>query len=202
VAILALCGRSLEGQVVSTPTRFTVPQRIEWAAKNAVGPKRLAGYVISSAISTASNAPPEYGPHWDGFGKRVGLRMSTGATGSMMETLVGALWNEDPRYPRAAGRPVRARAWNVVKMSFVATNQKGKIMPAYARYITIPANSFLSNAWRPDSHATTERALGRIQLSFIDRMIANAFSEFWPDLMNRIHSKPHETPIPPRVSTP
>jgi hypothetical protein len=162
----------------------------------------MAGYVISSAISTASNAPPEYGPHWDGYAKRVGLRMSTGATGTMMEALIGAMWNEDPRYPRATGRPVRARAWNVVKMAFVATNQKRQIMPAYARYITIPANSFLSNAWRPDSHATTERALGRIQLSFLDRMIANAFSEFWPDLMKHVRPMPHETHTASHASPP
>jgi len=170
------------------PEPFTsFSQRFKWAARSAVSPQRSAGYVFSSAITTASNSPEEYGPHWDGFGKRIGLRMSTGATGIMLETGIGALWGEDPRYVRATGRPVKARMLNAVKMTFMAHNREGKIVPAYARYISVPANSFITNSWRADSHATVERATLRIPLSFVDRMIANFFSEFWPDMTKPLH---------------
>src|SRR6185503_15188759 len=70
--------------VAITTEPFTFQDRMKWASVTAVSPKRMAGYAIASAISTASNAPPEYGPHWDGYGKRVGIRLSTGATGLFM----------------------------------------------------------------------------------------------------------------------
>src|SRR6185503_8822097 len=119
------------------PKSFTLEKRVEWAAISAVSARRIAGYAISSGISTGSNSPHEYGPHWDGYGKRVGMRMSTGATGLMMEATLGALWGEDPRYYRAAGQPLKARLWNVAKLTVMARNMDGQLVPAYARYISV-----------------------------------------------------------------
>ena len=170
----------------SLPEPLTFKSRIEWTARTATSPQRLAGYAISSAMATATNSPEEYGPHWDGFGRRVGLRLSTGATGLAMESAVGALWGEDPRYVRATGRPVQVRLWNIAKMSLLARDETGRVIAAYARYIAIPANSYLSNEWRPDSQTSTGQTLGRIPLAFVDRMIANSFSEFWPDIKKRL----------------
>jgi hypothetical protein len=138
-------------------------------------------------MSTAANQPHEYGPHWDGFAKRIGLRATTGATGLMLEASVGALWGEDPRYVSARGKPVKARLANIFRLTFMARNRYGDTVPAYARYIAVPANSFITNAWRADSHATIERAAGRIPMSFLDRMIANTFTEFWPELSGILH---------------
>src|SRR5437870_11592005 len=109
-----------------------------------------------------------------------------GATGLMMEASLGTIWGEDPRYYRAEGRPIKDRLLNVLTLTFLARNERGKLMPAYARYITVPANSYLSNAWRADSHATTPRAVNRIELSFVDRIIGNSFSEFWPDFKKQV----------------
>jgi hypothetical protein len=91
--------------------------------------------------------------------------------------------------------PRRGRLWNVVKLSFMARNEDGKIVPAYARYLAVPANAFLTNAWRPDSHADTSHALNRIPLSFADRLIGNAFVEFWPDLTKPFHKRRRAAPV-------
>jgi hypothetical protein len=192
ISYTSLCGQEVDinpSNAPLAPEPFSFSKRLKWASRSAVGPSRLAGYAIASAISTAGNAPPEYGPHWDGYAKRVGLRLSTGATGLMMEATVGTLWGEDPRYVRAEGRPVRRRIVNILQQVVLAHDRNGKLVPAYARYIAIPSNSFLTNAWRPDSHATTTRALNRIELSFVDRLIANSFSEFWPDIKKAIRRK-------------
>lgn len=167
---------------------------MEWTAHSAVSVRRFTGYAISSAIGTLGNDPEEYGPHWDGYGKRVGLRASTGATSLFMESSLGALWGEDPRYVRASQRPVRGRLLSVVQQAFLAHDQNGKLMPAYARYIAIPASNYLTNAWRPDSTTTNIRTFNRIQLAFLDRLIANAVTEFAPDLIRRIRRKDSHGP--------
>lgn len=160
--------------------RFTLGARYKWVAKSSVSPVTVGGFMFSSALTTARNAPVEYGPHWDGYAKRIGLRISTGATSRIMEASLGALWHEDPRYVRTTGRGAGYRLLYVVRMAVMAHNERGDVVPAYARYITVPANSFLSNAWRPDSQTSMHDSLVRVPLSFMDRIIANTFSEFWP----------------------
>ncbi|MDP9114520.1 MAG: hypothetical protein M3O20_12675 [Acidobacteriota bacterium] len=160
--------------------------RAKWAATSTVGIPSLAGGVISSAWGTAFNKPEEYGLHWDGFGKRYGLRLTGIATSNAMEAGLGRFWGEDPRYSRAAGQPLKSRIGNIVRMTFLARNADGSTKPAYARYAAIPGSNFLSNTWRPDSEAEATNALIRTSLGFLGRMASNTFAEFWPDVKSRI----------------
>src|SRR5207302_5552701 len=132
--------------------------RLRWFIKSTVGLESLAGGVISSAWGTGFNNPREYGPGWEGFGKRYGMRLTGVSTGNAMEAGIGALWGEDPRYFRAAGQPFGDRLQNVMKMTFVARRQSGNFIPAYARYIGISVNNVLSNTWRADSEADARHA--------------------------------------------
>jgi len=166
---------------------LTISERYKWAAKTPASGQRLAGFAVSSALSTWRNRPEEYGPHWEGYGKRIGIRMASGATGTMMEATIGALWNEDPRYVRAEGQPFKKRLTHVAKMTFMARNRNGEMMPAYARYISVPANSFMTNAFRADSEANARDATIRIPMNFLSRAIGNAFTEFWPDATRWMH---------------
>jgi hypothetical protein len=166
----------------TTAEPFTMARRLRWATIGAVSMRRLSGNIVSAAIATGNDNPPEYGPHWEGFGRRIGQRVAMGATNRALEASIGALWGEDPRYVRARGRPMKSRMFNVVKMAFIARNPEGEFVPAYARYIAVTSNSFISNTWRPDSQATTGDAVRRIPLTFVNRMIGNAFVEFWPDI--------------------
>jgi len=177
----------LSAGVVAPYAPLTLSERYKWAARSSVQPARMFGYAVSSALSTGTNHPQEYGPHWDGMAKRFGIRAASGATGTMMEASIGALWAEDPRYVRSAGQPLKHRMLNVVKQTFLARNREGDFMPAYARYISVPANSFMSNAWRADSEANARHATLRIPMSFLSRAIGNAFTEFWPDASRLWH---------------
>jgi len=72
--------------------------------KSTVGPVSLAAGLFSAGFGTAMNRPREYDPHWEGFGKRYGMRLTGIATGNAMEATIGPLWGEDPRYFRATGQ--------------------------------------------------------------------------------------------------
>lgn len=168
---------------------ITGSQRVNWFLDSTIGKKSLMGGVISSAWGTMLNSPSEYGPHWDGFAKRYGMRLTGVSTGNAMEAGFGALWGEDPRYFREPNAPFKSRVGHIIKMTFLAENRSGKVMPAYARYIAIPGNNFLSNSWRADSEATTSAAVTRTLTGFLGRMASNAFDEFWPDVKQRLSRK-------------
>jgi hypothetical protein len=164
-----------------------------WFVRSSVGPAGLATGVIKAGWGTMLNSPHEYGPHWDGFGKRYGMRLTGVVTGNAMEASLGAVWGEDPRYPRAGGQPLAERGRQIVRMTFLARNADGGTMPAYARYAAIVGSNFLSNAWRVSSEADTQHALKRIGWGFGGHMASNAFREFWPSIrgaLGRKHRKP------------
>ena len=188
--------RLASGQTVSLPSpaapTYQAPSnedRLKWFTFSTLGPPSLMGGVISAGWGTLRDTPVEYGPHWDGFAKRYGMRLTGVSTGNAMEAGLGALWGEDPRYPRAAGQPFKQRILNVVKMSVLANNRQGHLMPAYARYMATAGNNFLSNTWRPDSEATAGHAMLRTSIGVLGRMTGNAFLEFWPDVKARISRK-------------
>ena len=52
-----------------------------------------------------------------------------------------------------------SRFGHVVKMTLLAVDRQGQLMPACARYIAIPGNNFISNAWRAKSEAMRRYAL-------------------------------------------
>jgi hypothetical protein len=159
--------------------------RVEWAVKSTVSLQGFAAGLVTSGLGTSFNHPREYGPGWEGFGKRFGMRLTGVSVSNTMESGLGALWGEDPRYHRAAGQPFRRRIAHVMTMTFVAPNREGRIRPAYARYAAIGGSNFISNAWRPDSEATAGHAAFRVGLGFLGRMTSNAFYEFWPDAKER-----------------
>jgi hypothetical protein len=163
-------------------TYITAQQRLHWFVTSTIGPTSLSAGLFSAAFSTASNTPSEYGPHWAGYAKRYGMRLTGISTGNAMEAGLGALWGEDPRYFREPEEPIKVRIGHAIKTTFTAYDREGNVVPAYARCIAIPGNNFLSNTWRADSEANTRSAAMRTLYGFLGKMGSNAFTEFWPDL--------------------
>jgi hypothetical protein len=168
---------------------ISAEQRVAWAAIETFGPESLFVGLWSAGIGTARNNPEEYGPHWDGFLKRYGIRFSGVAASNTIEAGLGALWGEDPRYVRNALLPFKKRIGNVFWYSLMARNRNGQLMPAYARYIAIPGNNFLSNTWRVGSDATASAALARTGYGIASEIAGNAWYEFGPDLKRRFFRK-------------
>jgi hypothetical protein len=180
------------GNTPDSTQPITVRQRFDWFTHSTIGPESLAGGMFTAAFGTAIDRPREYGPHWEGFGKRYGMRFTGIATGNAMEATIGSFWGEDPRYFRAgSGQPFRGRLKNVVVMTFMARRADGNAAPAYARYIGISGNNFLSNTWRADSESGVSDACLRTALGFAGRMGGNAFAEFWPTLTQQLFHRNH-----------
>ena len=191
------CALNLTAQTVqpapdpATYEPITGKQRLKWYVKSGIGPVSLLTGIFSSGIGTATNSPREYGPHWEGFGKRYAMRFTGVGTSNAMEGGLGALWGEDPRYFRTKGFTFKQRVGNVVKMTFMAPRPDGHVSIAYARFAAIPGSNFLANTWRADSTADGEHAALRTLYGFLGRMGGNAFKEFWPDIRQHVfHRKP------------
>lgn len=168
---------------------ITPQQRVRWALIGPLWPRNLLAGVFVAGFGTALNLPHEYGPHWEGFADRYGIRIAGLEVQNSMEVSLGAIWGEDPRYFPLREGAFKARLHHVVIMTFAARRSDGSLAPAYARYAAIPGSNFLSNAWRVHSEANTEHALLRTAEGFAGRMIGDAYREFWPDVSARLRHR-------------
>lgn len=165
----------------------TPKQRVTWFVVSTAGPTSLLFTgPLSAGLGTARDAPPEYGPHWEGFAKRYGMRLTGVSVGNAMEAGLGAIWGEDPRYFRSPRRGFGNRVLYVIKASFAAPYGDGQWHPAYARYIGIVGNNFLSNTWRVPSENTTGKASLRCAYGVAAEIGSNALLEFWPDVTRKV----------------
>jgi len=161
-------------------------RRAIWAVQSTVGGTAIASTAIGAGWDTLMDTPKEYTTNWDGYGRRFGLRTSATAVRTGIEAGLSAVWGEDPRYHRAAGQPFKSRLANIVKMTVMTHDSDGRMMPAYSRFVAIPASSVISNAWRPPSDTTAGNTVLRIGTGFLGRMAGNAWGEFWPDVRARV----------------
>jgi len=178
--------RSISSTASPAYTSPTSADRWNWAIQSTIGPASLAGGVVSAAWGTEFHRPSEYDTNWDGFGQRYGLRLTGIAASNAVEAGLGAAWGEDPRYFREPDRAFGHRLLHAATMTFFAKDRNGNYMPAYARYTAIAGTNYLSNAWRPDSDATGQRATLRVGLGFLGRFSGNVWDEFWPDVKHRV----------------
>jgi hypothetical protein len=165
----------------------TAKDRVKWFAVTTAGPlSLLAAGPISSAWGTLLDKPKEYGTHWEGFGKRYGMRLTGISTENAMEATVGALWGEDPRYFPSPRPRFGARVKYVIRSVFVAPHRDGRWHPAYARFAGNVGSSFLSNTWREPSENGLGSAALRVLWGVVGDMGGNAYTEFWPDVKRKV----------------
>ncbi len=164
----------------------TPSERLRWLVTSTIGLPDLVGGSITSALGTAVNHPVEYGPGWRGFGDRFGMRLTGISTGNAMEASIGMIWREDPRYFRAPDERFKQRISNIFKQTYYARRHDGSFHPAYARFIGIFGNNFLSNTWRAQSEAANHDAALRSLEGIAGRVASNAFDEFWPDVKRHV----------------
>ncbi len=188
--------------VPKTPGEYhpiTAEGRLKWFARSTVGPKSLFGGIISAGYGTAADHPHEYGTHWEGFGKRYGMRLTGVSTGNAMEAAIGSLWGEDPRYFHTVHQSIPGRAKNILDLTFRTYRRDGERHPAYARYISTVASNFLSNTWRAHSEADWQHALLRSGEGFGAHCVSNAVSEFLPLVWGKVRHKPDPYPADLRL---
>jgi hypothetical protein len=164
---------------------LTASERLKWFGSSSFGPTTMAFSLVTSGFSTWQNDPAEWGPGWEGFGRRYGSSLGRRVIANGVEASLGAVWAEDPRYHRIREGRVAGRVGNVLKMTVLAYNGQGNTMPAYSRYAGLAVSSY-SAFWLPDRQRDAADFFSRIAVNLAGRLTGNATREFWPDLKRKI----------------
>jgi len=166
---------------------LTGEERLKWFGNATFGTRSLLiSGPITSAWRTYNNRPVEWGPQWDGFGKRYGARLLNNSVNNGLEASTGAIWNEDPRYFRLGEGPVRRRLGQAVKQTWMSRYGDGEYRFGAAKAIGIVGGAFGQRLWMPDSVNSNRDCTIRIGGGYSGRLLGNLFREFGPDLRRRL----------------
>jgi hypothetical protein len=165
---------------------ITKSGRLRWWRLSVLGPRSLFTGAITAGYQTGLDHPPQWGPGWEGFGKRYALREVDVASNNAIEATAGSFWGEDPRYFRQGEGSFGSRAEHGVKDAFLHRYRNGNYGPAFALYMGQIGGNYLNNLWHPATERSNADIGERIALGFAGKIAANEFHEFWPDLMGHI----------------
>jgi hypothetical protein len=186
---IAVSGGVAQGQTQAAKSEFKSldgAERLKYFSLATFGPAAMGTGLIGAGFGTWRNLPEEWGTHWDGFGMRYGSGLGRRVVSKGVDTALGAIWGEDPRYRRLGEGSMKVRIGNVAKMVVLSYNESGHTMPAYSRYAGIATSSLVAQAWLPDSRRSADATLQRIGMGFVDRAVGNAMREFLPDLKRKL----------------
>lgn len=137
-----------------TYTRPDAKTRFNRYVKSIVGPTALAKRVFTAGLSTARNSPEEWGPHWEGFGRR--FASSTGKS-AIKNTTIYALdeaFKLDSKFYRSQKRDFGSRLTNALISPVTATDKNGKRVFGFPRLAGTYASSIIAaETWYPDRYS-------------------------------------------------
>lgn len=137
-----------------TYTRPDAKTRFNRYVHSIVGPTALAKRVVTSGISTARNSPEEWGPGWEGFGRR--FASSTGKS-AIKNTTIYALdeaFRLDSRFYRSQKRDFGSRLKNALISPVTARDENGKRVFGFPRIAgTYTSSIIAAETWYPDRYS-------------------------------------------------
>ena len=194
--------------LAASPGPLTDKQKLELFAAKTTAPSRILSSAISAGIGQARNSLPGYGQGGEGYAKRFGSSMASGASTEFFGTfLFASLFHTDPRYfVILHGGPLRRIGYGISRLVVARTdagtpgaNWPGMLGPLFSEGI---ANSYL-----PAREQTTGRTFGRYGVRLGFTAGSNILKEYWPSIFRSLRiakiapdlqsDSPQASPRPP-----
>lgn len=159
---------------------LTLRDRFSIYGHEIVRPYTLVGPALGSGVGQWENEPPEWGQGGEGYARRFASGVGRHFIAETIRFAVAAADGEDPRYRRSDETGIWNRTRYVLVETFTSQTGSGARIPAFSRFAGVYGAAFISNAWYPDSRATTGYALRRGSTALGSSLGFHFFEEFVP----------------------
>ena len=179
-------------------TPLSLEQKYFFAMDKIVGAPALTLVFLKASFDQVRNVPHQWGSDEGAYAVRYASRFGRSFARQNLAFAVRALDGEDPRYFMLGKGGGWTRTKYAVGHTFVAKNNRGEWMPAYAVLVSNFGMPFIANEWRPDRHSVPREfrtGLGGVGFA----VGSNVVQEFWPDLRKKVFKRsPAAVPGPCR----
>jgi hypothetical protein len=176
---------------------ITVKQKFTIAAKDSFDYPLLGLAAVIAAEGQLTNAHPEFGQGWAGYGRRIGTAYADQAIGNMMtEGIFPSMLREDPRYFRRGYGTVWSRTWYAATRVLITRTDAGGKRFNYSEWLGNATGTAISNLYYPDTRDAGDNVEKLTEQVGIDA-VSQVLKEFWPDVKHKLFHGPNPNAPPP-----
>jgi hypothetical protein len=174
-------------ELATTPGPLTSLQKFELFLDKSISPPQILSSAAGAGISEARGTLAGYGQGGEGFGKRFGSSMASGASSHFFGTfLLPALLHEDPRYFVKLNGGFAARAGHALRRALVIRTDAGGETFNWPGTLGPLAAEGLANTYLPDSERTVGKTFERYGIRIGFGAANNLLKEYWPTIFKRL----------------
>ena len=144
----------------TTPDNTTTPpspyvrpsadKRFKKYLNSMFGPWSIGRAVASAGLSTWSNSPEEWGPHWDGFGKRFASNMGRSIIKNSIVYSMDEAFKLDSYYYRSTKRDWKSKVKTAMLSPVTARKPDGTKVFGFPRVVgTYTSSIIAAETWYP-----------------------------------------------------
>lgn len=174
-------------ELARTPGALRPVQKFELFLDKSASPPQILGSAAFAGISQARNSLPGYGQGADGYGKRFGSSMASGASSNLFGTfLLPAVLRDDPRFfIKVNGGFFSKVGYALGRAVVIRTDAGGQAVNLPGTLGPLAAEG-LANTYLPDSERTVSKTFQRYGIRLGFGVANNVVKEFWPTLFKRL----------------
>jgi hypothetical protein len=174
-------------ELATTPGSLSSLQKFELFFDKSISPPQILSSAAGAGISEARGTLAGYGQGGEGFGKRFGSSMATGASSHFFGTfLLPAVLGEDPRYFVKLNGGFKARAGHALRRALVIRTDAGSETFNWPGTLGPLAAEGLANTYLPDSERTVEKTFERYGIRLAFSAGNNLLKEYWPTIFKKL----------------
>jgi len=169
--------------IAASPYPLSTGGKFELFANQSISPETILVSAFGSGFEQWRDQPPGYGQGAEGYGKRFGASMATGASNNFFGTFLGAsLLHQDPRFfPQS-----HPTLWGSIKYSarrlVVTRSDSGRSEFDVSGLIGPLAGETLANTYLPKTEQTGAKTGERYGYDLAWKFAGNMFKNYWPTL--------------------
>ena len=174
-------------ELATTPGPLTSGQKFKLFLSKSTAPPQILSSMAGAGISEARGTLAGYGQGGEGFGKRFGSSMASGASSHFFGTfLLPALLHEDPRYFVKLNGGFAARVGHALRRAVVTRTDGGNETFNWPGTLGPLAAEGLANTYLPDSERTVGKTFERYGFRIGFGAANNLLKEYWPTIFKRL----------------
>lgn len=166
---------------------LTAGEKFKLAITNSVSPPAFLGSAFGAGIGQAADTPAGYGQGAEGYGKRFGASMATGASTNLIGTFfLSSVMHDDPRYfvmgDGSLGQSIKYALRRVV----IVRKDDGGEAFNFPGVLAPLAAAGLANTYMPDAQRTVSYTFESYGWAMAASAGVNILKEYWPTITRKV----------------
>lgn len=177
--------------IVADSSRMSTGQKFKLFVDDSISLHTLVESCLGAAISQAADSPHGYGQGAEGYAKRFGSSVASGASSNFFGTfLLASALHQDPRFfPERDPTFGRSVKYSVQRL-FVTRNDEGRDVANWSGLMGPLLSEGLANAYWPEQERTASQTFQRYGIDLGVRLGENVLREYWPVFLRKVRGSP------------